>query len=133
MIRRPPRSTRTDTLFPYTTLFRSRCLAARANRVQRDGAIPDAGDHATLGHAVAATDTRFDGERRNGRLRVRVRPSTGPERLAEDQCVAYVRYVFAVFQQVQIPGPVACLDIKPCTHDPTSITDQTSEHVTPHH
>src|SRR3546814_10340061 len=27
MIRRPPRSTRTDTLFPYTTLFRS-CLAS---------------------------------------------------------------------------------------------------------
>src|SRR3546814_13349287 len=26
MIRRPPRSTRTDTLFPYTTLFRSRTL-----------------------------------------------------------------------------------------------------------
>src|SRR3546814_10598634 len=31
MIRRPPRSTRTDTLFPYTTLFRSRCIEARAN------------------------------------------------------------------------------------------------------
>src|SRR3546814_14044889 len=29
MIRRPPRSTRTDTLFPYTTLFRSK-LARRA-------------------------------------------------------------------------------------------------------
>src|SRR3546814_12331924 len=28
MIRRPPRSTRTDTLFPYTTLFRSQGLAA---------------------------------------------------------------------------------------------------------
>src|SRR3546814_8502495 len=29
MIRRPPRSTRTDTLFPYTTLFRSHhCVAA---------------------------------------------------------------------------------------------------------
>src|SRR3546814_20225132 len=28
MIRRPPRSTRTDTLFPYTTLFRSRLYAA---------------------------------------------------------------------------------------------------------
>src|SRR3546814_14417728 len=27
MIRRPPRSTRTYTLFPYTALFRSRCLA----------------------------------------------------------------------------------------------------------
>src|SRR3546814_2252024 len=29
MIRRPPRSTRTDTLFPYTTLFRSRPLRRR--------------------------------------------------------------------------------------------------------
>src|SRR3546814_5441361 len=28
MIRRPPRSTRTDTLFPYTTLFRSTRFAA---------------------------------------------------------------------------------------------------------
>src|SRR3546814_17764419 len=28
MIRRPPRSTRTDTLFPYTTLFRSNLLAS---------------------------------------------------------------------------------------------------------
>src|SRR3546814_2618490 len=31
MIRRPPRSTRTDTLFPYTTLFRS--IEARDSRV----------------------------------------------------------------------------------------------------
>src|SRR3546814_3394203 len=30
MIRRPPRSTRTDTLFPYTTLFRSTTAASRA-------------------------------------------------------------------------------------------------------
>src|SRR3546814_3260330 len=30
MIRRPPRSTRTDTLFPYTTLFRSNGLAIGA-------------------------------------------------------------------------------------------------------
>src|SRR3546814_2527906 len=29
MIRRPPRSTRTDTLFPYTTLFRSARSATR--------------------------------------------------------------------------------------------------------
>src|SRR3546814_9673245 len=29
MIRRPPRSTRTDTLFPYTTLFRSARLRGR--------------------------------------------------------------------------------------------------------
>src|SRR3546814_10451831 len=31
MIRRPPRSTRTDTLFPYTTLFRSAELFRKAN------------------------------------------------------------------------------------------------------
>src|SRR3546814_1362462 len=29
MIRRPPRSTRTDTLLPYTTLFRSPCAGRR--------------------------------------------------------------------------------------------------------
>src|SRR3546814_4944491 len=35
MIRRPPRSTRTDTLFPYTTLFRSR----GAGRVEEAGQL----------------------------------------------------------------------------------------------
>src|SRR3546814_10986711 len=33
MIRRPPRSTRTDTLFPYTTLFRSGVLVEVGHRV----------------------------------------------------------------------------------------------------
>src|SRR3546814_14686179 len=33
MIRRPPRSTRTDTLFPYTTLFRSPHAAAPVDRL----------------------------------------------------------------------------------------------------
>src|SRR3546814_2334572 len=32
MIRRPPRSTRTDTLFPYTTLFRSGARRGRGSR-----------------------------------------------------------------------------------------------------
>src|SRR3546814_11985326 len=32
MIRRPPRSTRTDTLFPYTTLFRSQAYPVRRRR-----------------------------------------------------------------------------------------------------
>src|SRR3546814_11488994 len=34
MIRRPPRSTRTDTLFPYTTLFRSHDVAAAVPAVE---------------------------------------------------------------------------------------------------
>src|SRR6056297_3821675 len=33
MLRRPPRATRTDTLFPYTTLFRSPIAAATDTRV----------------------------------------------------------------------------------------------------
>src|SRR3546814_5510559 len=35
MIRRPPRSTRTDTLFPYTTLFRSAARPREHRREQR--------------------------------------------------------------------------------------------------
>src|SRR3546814_6827428 len=35
MIRRPPRSTRTDTLFPYTTLFRSDCAGSTRRLASR--------------------------------------------------------------------------------------------------
>src|SRR3546814_15956096 len=38
MIRRPPRSTRTDTLFPYTTLFRSELLL-RPDEGRADAAL----------------------------------------------------------------------------------------------
>src|SRR3546814_14118720 len=53
MIRRPPRSTRTDTLFPYTTLFRSplfpgarrwcdrRRIDVRTERIAPDSRRPD--------------------------------------------------------------------------------------------
>src|SRR3546814_3210261 len=37
MIRRPPRSTRTDTLFPYTALFRSLYPSEQQARAQPDG------------------------------------------------------------------------------------------------
>src|SRR3546814_6995114 len=55
MIRRPPRSTRTDTLFPYTTLFRS-WLDQRA--AQLDSALRD------VAHNLAGRDAAlFAGER----------------------------------------------------------------------
>src|SRR3546814_15990850 len=41
MIRRPPRSTRTDTLFPYTTLFRSQSAGNFSAKVP---AVSDAAD-----------------------------------------------------------------------------------------
>src|SRR3546814_6772738 len=43
MIRRPPRSTRTDTLFPYTTLFRS--AGIKAETADRSFAIDAAAFH----------------------------------------------------------------------------------------
>src|SRR3546814_2989921 len=43
MIRRPPRSTRTDTLFPYTTLFRSE--QARFEHVRPAATHPRRADH----------------------------------------------------------------------------------------
>src|SRR3546814_2487844 len=41
MIRRPPRSTRTDTLFPYTTLFRSQVLEAASGYEDRGAQAAD--------------------------------------------------------------------------------------------
>src|SRR3546814_14485700 len=82
MIRRPPRSTRTDTLFPYTTLFRSlpvrlagigrqrqtrRAGGARtgtrtarrfSRRRQRLGKRDPAGTHALVRGALARSDRK---------------------------------------------------------------------------
>src|SRR3546814_9136056 len=43
MLRRPPRSTRTDTLFPYTTLFRSPAAAASLVGLVTGAASPEEG------------------------------------------------------------------------------------------
>src|SRR3546814_4683714 len=58
MIRRPPRSPRTDTLFPYTTLFRSNrmtLIRSAPNRIR------------AMNHAVAIGDARFAVTREEGR------------------------------------------------------------------
>src|SRR3546814_3258352 len=54
MIRRPPRSTRTDTLFPYTTLFRSHQLDGRP--------------HPQVVHAEAGRDLTEDDDLLLGQL-----------------------------------------------------------------
>src|SRR3546814_16634803 len=67
MIRRPPRSTRTDTLFPYTTLFRSaddggifaQAVDMRDRKVRRR----EAGEYARL-----AFDRMRPGQEGTGRL-----------------------------------------------------------------
>src|SRR3546814_20784782 len=40
MLRRPPRSTRTDTLFPYTTLFRSKVKPSRTVAASQNMVLP---------------------------------------------------------------------------------------------
>src|SRR3546814_13284426 len=58
MIRRPPRSTRTDTLFPYTSLFRALAAADReidaAQHVQRHAALPEGAANALQFENLAA-------------------------------------------------------------------------------
>src|SRR3546814_18202904 len=77
LIRRPPRSTRTDTLFPYTTLFRS-CWFD----YDRDGDLD-----LFLANQAGATDALW---RNDGGRFVDVAPARGmdrPGRLAEDGSV----------------------------------------------
>src|SRR3546814_2904996 len=86
MIRRPPRSTRTDTLFPYTTLFRSRGSPA-SRAIQRSG---------TRCRAAAEADRSCGGCRRSNRAVAR-RPS--PERSEEhtSELQSLMRISYAVF------------------------------------
>src|SRR3546814_14988019 len=58
MIRRPPRSTRTDTLFPYTTLFRS-FLAVAAHQQQAAMDIAHAPHIAVMAEVETAAAFRF--------------------------------------------------------------------------
>src|SRR3546814_9903617 len=71
MIRRPPRSTRTDTLFPYTTLFRS-LVGARQPEYRQDETEGGEPSHGGIG--------------RRGRLRTftrRRREAVGEEMKAQ--------------------------------------------------
>src|SRR3546814_17494806 len=76
MIRRPPRSTRTDTLFPYTTLFRSTeielgDLDAAARAIDRGLALPGSNGDTTaraqflgISPTLAPRRGHFERERR---------------------------------------------------------------------
>src|SRR3546814_3578123 len=85
MIRRQPRSTRTDTLFPYTTLFRS-----------LDHGVPHRSDCHDTGRAHAAAGAQ---RRRRGRLRSD--PAVDPERGRSEEHTSelqsLMRISYAVF------------------------------------
>src|SRR3546814_18966224 len=79
MIRRPPRSTRTDTLFPYTTLFRSQRAVPRG--------APCGGRHRGWEGRDAADrlrDVCADHDGRPGACRCRGRRTGGVDRRSEE-------------------------------------------------
>src|SRR3546814_13093783 len=65
MVRRPPRSTRTDTLFPYTTLFRS-----KSSLLNILGCLdhPSSGRYLVEGRDVATLDDEAGSDIRNRRI-----------------------------------------------------------------
>src|SRR3546814_4007264 len=88
MIRRPPRSTRTDTLFPYTTLFRSGFKARGA------GGLPSATAPPRL--QLRRRDEQIQGAAPRPRLEGR---GAGPRRSEEhtSELQSLMRISYAVF------------------------------------
>src|SRR3546814_15847224 len=87
MIRRPPRSTRTDTLFPYTTLFRSDAVQAKHDDIVTAEAFMDAGglrqamaDAAGAQHLERLDDDHPAVQRIERRRRIGVEPLTRLDR-----------------------------------------------------
>src|SRR3546814_12927230 len=61
MIRRPPRSTRTDTLFPYTTLFRSPAMTVEVWRRSRLHPLEEVGGEVAFGERRQDDDDQLAG------------------------------------------------------------------------
>src|SRR3546814_1050569 len=109
MIRRPPRSTRTDTLFPYTTLFRSsrRAVPLRWRSRARRGSCADR--------------CRCRGTRRAARCGRRARARRSEEHTSELQSLMRISYaVFCLKKKKkkthQLPQIVRTNDTKEQNH-----------------
>src|SRR3546814_4109565 len=106
MIRRPPRSTRTDTLFPYTTLFRSLtagelgALILRA-LVERSGIDPERVDDVVFGHGYTSGEAPSIG--RWSWLAAGL-PQTVPGFQLDRRCASGPQAIIEAAMMVQ-PGP----------------------------
>src|SRR3546814_2243761 len=79
MIRRPPRSTRTDTLFPYTTLFRSHLHGEERRGVDSDAAFLDRRhQHVTVVRLASQNPGKQLDQRRTADRRPHVMPAAIP-------------------------------------------------------
>src|SRR3546814_5289439 len=104
MIRRPPRSTRTDTLFPYTTLFRSPTAARSSNPGWLAKSSDARGRCAILANAALGsgpTERTFDEvrERRRAGLPIQWRAQRRRARSEEhtSELQSLMRISYAVF------------------------------------
>src|SRR3546814_7964008 len=88
MIRRPPRSTRTDTLFPYTTLFRSSDRLGRDVRTCR---------HRPLSSVLPQTEGTAEGRRSRPAARHRTHGPTGRSEEHTSELQSLMRISYAVF------------------------------------
>src|SRR3546814_6234411 len=92
MIRRPPRSTRTDTLFPYTTLFRSRFRFPRLYRSRSLSGQPGGNSARCLSPPFRKPPPRT---RMPPGRRAMIRPARSEEHTSELQSLMRISY--AVF------------------------------------
>src|SRR3546814_2391908 len=101
MIRRPPRSTRTDTLFPYTTLFRAIGIA---------GLVVQRHDPARVGHLALCVEQIVDRQAqarvleerqvvRQFRHLVEVREDRSEEHTSELQSLMRISYAVFCLKQ----------------------------------
>src|SRR3546814_6657679 len=109
MIRRPPRSSRTDTLFPYTTLFRSAAIRhARAARPSADPAVDRGGGRGVGADTVRCAVLRHGplAARDGGRRHVGRETRRSEEHTSELQSLMRISYaVFCLKKKKQIIEP----------------------------
>src|SRR3546814_6382325 len=96
MIRRPPRSTRTDTLFPYTTLFRSAVLSIDAVMIAAMRYDIRARCASVSGHAAAGEGSA---DEKRGATPGRKAPASSRKRSEEhtSELQSLMRISYAVF------------------------------------
>src|SRR3546814_2550251 len=123
MLRRPPRSTRTDTLFPYTTLFRS--ASARTAPSTLSGSVPSGIEKISDTDDTVGRDRHWSvslhsaARSATSSLVVRISPSRVSMRSEEhtSELQSLMRISYAVF----------CLKKKK-TNNNTAQTHETSNH-----
>src|SRR3546814_4600000 len=93
MIRRPPRSTRTDTLFPYTTLFRSRGKQRRGRGFDACAPVGGRKEDRVFGKSHSQRGFRWKG--REGRIAAQRYAARSEEHTSELQSLMRISY--AVF------------------------------------